>query len=50
MYLIIFAGKQLHSHDSEYKPENKAYQQYVEDGWNGLDQGINDYLWEKKFD
>jgi hypothetical protein len=36
--------EQIHSHDAEDEPEDETDEQHVEDGWNGLDQRVDDHL------
>jgi hypothetical protein len=49
LYLEIFAGKQLYSHDGKDEPKYQTHEQYVEDGWNSLDQSVHDNLKYKTF-
>lgn len=43
-HLVVFASKQLDTHDGKDQPEYETHQQYIEDGGYGLDQGIHDNL------
>jgi len=38
------AAEQVDAHDAEDEPEDEADKQHVEDGWNGLDQRVDDHL------
>jgi len=38
------AAEQVDAHDAEDEPEDKADEQHVEDGWNGLDQRVHYHL------
>jgi hypothetical protein len=37
----------LNAHDGEDEPEDEADEQHVEDGGNGLNQGVHDHLFKK---
>ena len=38
------AAEQVDAHDAEDEPEDKADEQHVEDGWDGLDQRVHYHL------
>jgi len=40
----VLATEQIDAHDAEYQPEDETDKQYVEDGRDGLDQCVDDYL------
>lgn len=43
-YLVVFASKQLYTHDGEYQPEYKAYQEHVEYTRYSLNQSVDHNL------
>lgn len=43
-HLVVFAGKELDSHDGEDEPEDEADEEHVEDGGDGLHQGVHHHL------
>lgn len=45
LYLVIFTGEHLNSHDSKDEPKNETDQQHVENARNGLDERVNHHLW-----
>ena len=38
--LVELSTKKLNSHDGEYQPEDQAHQQDIDDGGDGVHQGI----------
>ncbi len=44
VYLEELPSKHLYAHDGEDEPKYQADEQHVEDGWDGLDEGIDDDL------
>jgi hypothetical protein len=39
--LVVFSCEHLDAHDGEDEPEDEAHEQHVEDGRDGLDQGVH---------
>ena len=46
--LVELSTKKLNSHDGEYQPEDQAHQQDIDDGGDGVHQGIY-YNLEQRF-
>lgn len=42
---VELSRKHLDPHDGEDEPEDEAHQQHVEDGRDGLDEGVDYNLW-----
>lgn len=42
--LVKFSTKHLYAHDGKDKPEDKTHQQYIENGRDGIHEGIYHYL------
>lgn len=47
---VELPGHELDAHDGEDQPEYEAHEEYVEDGGDGLDQGIHYHLGIAKSD
>jgi hypothetical protein len=43
-YLVVFSGEELDAHDGEDEPEDETDKQHVEDGGDGLHQGVHHHL------
>ena len=39
-----FPAEELDPHDGEYEPEDEAHEEHVEDGRDGVHQGVDDNL------
>ena len=42
------SSEKIHPHDAEDEPEDEADQEYVADGWDRLDQSVDDHLHNKQ--
>ena len=44
---VELSAEELHAHDGEDEPEDEAHEEHVEDGGNGVHQGVDNDLKHK---
>lgn len=47
LYLVVFASKHLYTHNGEDKPQDETDEEHVENTGNGLNERINDHLFDE---